>query len=202
MSVEARKWAKTHTVGNATAKAVLLAIADYADEHGSAFPSQRALAEYTEFKPRAIRQAMALLEDLKLLRCEERRRQDGGRTSDRLILELAVPPVSRPAAVDESEGSVSRAKIAKTARFEVFKRDGFACQYCGRKAPSVVLECDHIVPRASGGKNRISNLITACSDCNSGKGDRALDEVHPLFVGNIEADLLAAEPASPQETGE
>lgn len=33
-----------------------------------------------------------------------------------------------------------RKSISKKLRFEVFKRDGFTCQYCGRMAPDVVLE--------------------------------------------------------------
>lgn len=66
--------------------------------------------------------------------------------------------------------------ISKKTRFEVFKRDSFCCQYCGRKAPEVVLEVDHIIAIANGGKNTITNLITSCFDCNRGKGKRALSE--------------------------
>ena len=69
-----------------------------------------------------------------------------------------------------------RKPISKKLRFEVFKRDSFKCQYCGQEAPKVVLNCDHIHPVAEGGDNDISNLITACWDCNSGKGARTLDD--------------------------
>lgn len=69
-----------------------------------------------------------------------------------------------------------RKPISKKMRFEVFKRDSFKCQYCGQEAPKVVLNCDHIHPVAEGGDNDISNLITACWDCNSGKGARTLDD--------------------------
>jgi len=34
--------------------------------------------------------------------------------------------------------------ISKRDRFEVFKRDKFTCQYCGKAAPDVVLHIDHI----------------------------------------------------------
>lgn len=67
-----------------------------------------------------------------------------------------------------------RKAIGKKMRFEVFKRDKFTCQYCGRKAPDVVLEVDHIKPVAEGGKNTILNLITSCRDCNRGKGKARL----------------------------
>lgn len=63
-----------------------------------------------------------------------------------------------------------RKGIPQKVRFEVFKRDSFKCQYCGRSAPDVVLRADHIEPHSKGGSDDITNLITACQDCNSGKG--------------------------------
>jgi hypothetical protein len=62
-------------------------------------------------------------------------------------------------------------------RFEVFKRDDFTCRYCGRKSPDVILEVDHIVPRADGGSDDEMNLLTSCWECNSGKSDKPLSEV-------------------------
>jgi hypothetical protein len=70
----------------------------------------------------------------------------------------------------------NRKQISKTARFEVFKRDSFTCQYCGRKAADVLLVIDHIEPVAKGGTNDLLNLITACKDCNAGKSDRQLSD--------------------------
>ena len=69
-----------------------------------------------------------------------------------------------------------RKQVGDKLRFEVFKRDSFKCQYCGRSAPEVVLHVDHIKAVARGGGNEITNLITACSDCNLGKGARKLDD--------------------------
>jgi hypothetical protein len=70
-------------------------------------------------------------------------------------------------------------EISKKLRFEVFKRDGFTCQYCGRKPPDVELELDHIVPKNQCGRDEAGNLITACKDCNRGKRDRDLDKPAP-----------------------
>lgn len=61
--------------------------------------------------------------------------------------------------------------VCQKTRFEVFKRDGFTCQYCGRKSPEVILEADHIVPASKGGKEEMGNLITSCRDCNRGKSN-------------------------------
>lgn len=55
-------------------------------------------------------------------------------------------------------------------RWQIFSRDDFTCQYCGRKAPDVVLEVDHKNPVANGGDWELTNLVTACSACNRGKG--------------------------------
>jgi hypothetical protein len=69
-----------------------------------------------------------------------------------------------------------RKAISKRLRFEVFKRDCFTCQYCGQAAPEVVLNVDHILPVAKGGKNDLLNLITSCFSCNSGKSDKELSD--------------------------
>ena len=42
------------------------------------------------------------------------------------------------------------------------------CAYCGAK--DIPLEVEHIIPKAKGGSNRISNLTLACNDCNVKKG--------------------------------
>lgn len=69
-----------------------------------------------------------------------------------------------------------RKSLSKKTRFEVFKRDSFTCQYCGAKAPDVILEVDHITPVAEGGDNDLTNLVTSCFDCNRGKGKRVLSD--------------------------
>lgn len=73
-------------------------------------------------------------------------------------------------------GKAKRKALSQKIRFEVFKRDSFTCVYCGRKAPDVVLQVDHIVPVAQGGTNDILNLVTSCVDCNQGKSDRKLSD--------------------------
>lgn len=82
----------------------------------------------------------------------------------------------RIAAIDERRIKMDRKPISKKLRFEVFKRDNFTCQYCGRMAPYVILEVDHIKPVCKGGENDILNLITSCKDCNMGKGKSKLCE--------------------------
>lgn len=73
-----------------------------------------------------------------------------------------------------------RKMLSKKTRFEVFKRDKFTCQYCGRMAPDVILEVDHMKPVVKGGENDILNLITSCRDCNRGKGKNLLTQADML----------------------
>lgn len=71
----------------------------------------------------------------------------------------------------------TRKPISKKLRFEVFKRDGFVCQYCGAHPPATILHVDHILAVAEGGKNNIDNLVTSCVSCNLGKGARSLQSI-------------------------
>lgn len=81
---------------------------------------------------------------------------------------------------------MKRKTISKTLRFEVFKRDGFACCYCGKTPPSVTLEIDHITPVSKNGNNDINNLITSCFDCNRGKKNITLDKIPNKLKLNLE----------------
>lgn len=90
-----------------------------------------------------------------------------------------------------------RQSIGKRVRFEVFKRDAFACQYCGAHPPDVLLEIDHIIPVSEGGTNDDGNLVTSCFDCNRGKSNIALSAVPKTLaekaaeVSEREEQLLA-----------
>lgn len=75
-----------------------------------------------------------------------------------------------------------REDIGTKRRFDVLSRDRFTCQYCGRKPPEVVLNCDHIHPVSKGGGNEMENLITSCEACNLGKGAVTLDKQQRLVL--------------------
>jgi hypothetical protein len=82
---------------------------------------------------------------------------------------------------------MARKGLSKRLRFEVFKRDSFKCQYCGRCAPDVVLNIDHIKAVADGGADHPANLVTACKGCNGGKSDVPLDTT---MIEELTAQML------------
>jgi len=83
--------------------------------------------------------------------------------------------------------------VSKRKRFEIFKRDSFTCQYCGRTPPGVVLECDHVTASANGGSDESHNLITSCFDCNRGKSDVPLEVVIPSVTERLLREQEIAE---------
>jgi 5-methylcytosine-specific restriction endonuclease McrA len=64
--------------------------------------------------------------------------------------------------------------MVKLTRREVFRRDDFTCQYCGRRASDLTL--DHVLPKHLGGEHTWTNVVTACPLCNHRKGGRRLEE--------------------------
>jgi len=69
-----------------------------------------------------------------------------------------------------------RNALSPRLRFEVFKRDGFRCIYCGATPVESVLHVDHVKPIAEGGDDEPTNLVTACQACNGGKSCVPLGE--------------------------
>lgn len=65
--------------------------------------------------------------------------------------------------------------VSRRLRFEILRRDDHTCRYCGRRAPDVALTVDHVKPAALGGADTPENLVTACSDCNTGKASVPAD---------------------------
>ena len=63
----------------------------------------------------------------------------------------------------------------------LFARDHYSCQYCGRTAsalrPREALTRDHVVPLSRGGLNSWTNVVTACSSCNTRKANHLPDEI-------------------------
>ncbi len=68
----------------------------------------------------------------------------------------------------------------KLTKQEIFQRDGYTCQYCGRRGGTLTI--DHITPRYKGGGYSWTNLVTACSDCNRKKGGKTPGEANMMLI--------------------
>jgi len=80
--------------------------------------------------------------------------------------------VGMPAVVRITHRIDATKKRIKFSRQNVLARDKFCCQYCGAKGPGVELTFDHVVPKSRGGRTEWENIVMACRDCNSKKGNQ------------------------------
>ncbi|MFG2046167.1 HNH endonuclease [Micromonospora sp. NPDC048935] len=102
----------------------------------------------------------------------------------------ATPPQAARQASDVLELSTSTGDsvaVSRTLRFQILRRDSHRCQSCGRSAPEVQLEVDHVLPEALGGPSTPENLRALCADCNGGKSATPPDAA---VVAQVSADAV------------
>jgi 5-methylcytosine-specific restriction endonuclease McrA len=68
----------------------------------------------------------------------------------------------------------------KLTRREVFRRDKYTCQYCGRHSSDLTV--DHVWPKHLGGEHTWTNVVAACPSCNHRKGGRQLTEAQMVLL--------------------
>ena len=81
-----------------------------------------------------------------------------------------------PAVVRLTRPVAAYKKGVKFSRINIFTRDSFLCQYCGRHLPMKELNYDHVIPRLQGGKTVWENIVTACYPCNDRKAGRTPEQ--------------------------
>jgi hypothetical protein len=64
----------------------------------------------------------------------------------------------------------------------LFKRDANLCLYCAMRYPTRDLTRDHITPISQGGRDRWSNVATACRRCNNYKGGRTPEQASMQLI--------------------
>lgn len=64
-------------------------------------------------------------------------------------------------------------KQRKAIRFDLARKYGWVCWYCGQKLTGQI-HIDHIVPASAGGTDDLDNLALACGFCNMAKQDYPL----------------------------
>jgi len=80
--------------------------------------------------------------------------------------------VKVPAVVRLRKSFRRHSKPVKFSRVNIYARDNYKCQYCGKKAAMHALTYDHVTPRSQGGRTEWTNIVTCCYECNRKKGGR------------------------------
>lgn len=81
--------------------------------------------------------------------------------------------------------------IRQEKRLAIYIRDNFICMHCGldlrniQPGDGIRIELDHVIPASKGGSNQGNNLITSCSACNAQRGNKDIEEVHPLLSQRV-----------------
>lgn len=92
MSIQAVSWALSQDIDAPAVKLLLVSIANYADDNGECWPSQKSLASDTSMSARSVQRHMKTLEDLGYIETEARRTENGARTSNAIRLVTTAPP--------------------------------------------------------------------------------------------------------------
>jgi len=71
-----------------------------------------------------------------------------------------------------SRGRHVQRNVPPLNNHELFRRDGYMCMYCGTQHSEHQLTRDHVIPLSKGGRDRWSNVVSACRSCNTRKGCR------------------------------
>lgn len=113
------------------------------------------------------------------------------------LLEVGVQPVQTPSCTFDRPAVIRLVNFVKRprprvrySRFEIFKRDGHECQYCGSRPKELTI--DHVLPTSRGGTDTWDNTVASCSPCNRKKGARTPAEARMT---------LRSKPIEPRLTG-
>ena len=90
--------------------------------------------------------------------------------------------------------------IRQEKRLAIYIRDNFICMHCGmdlrtiQPGDGIRIELDHVIPASKGGSNMANNLITSCSACNAQRGNKDIEEVHPLLSQRVHIEKALEKP--------
>jgi len=83
-----------------------------------------------------------------------------------------------PKCIKLKEQMAIPAKELPFSRHNIFKRDNYTCQYCGKHLEQNELTIDHVYPKSRLGPDIWENLVTCCKECNQKKADKTPKEAH------------------------
>lgn len=78
--------------------------------------------------------------------------------------------------------------MSKNVREKIYKVTSGRCFYCGCKLSFDNFQVDHFKPKAHGGIDK-NNRVPCCSDCNSIKGKKSVEEFRKTIYGYFSDDI-------------
>lgn len=139
MSFQAMSWALKQRTGSPSGKALLMALANYADEDGTCFPGQERLAEETEQSLDSVQRRLKELESLGLITRERRGGDGSGRSSDRYRLHLTQLVLDLKPKAKTADRGLAPPATPQIAALPDSSLDGATPQIAGGKTASVRL---------------------------------------------------------------
>ncbi len=161
---ELRKFGNTvQLVGGAWAGDGKLYLCLFPEESGTVFPGLGADGEMEVF----MRMGAGHPLDVEVLNMDSEEWTRFLRQTD--VMETEILAKSRDGSLTKAIVRKSSRQVEQTVSWRVFKRDGYACRYCGRD--DVPLTVDHLVCWEVGGPSTEANLVSACRKCNRVRGN-------------------------------
>jgi len=142
MSVKALSWALDAIIGDKTAKLVLVSLADFCDENGECWPSQKRLAQRAECSVRSVQRALQKLVDDEFISIGRRHRDSGYRDVNlyvvnfaRLGVRMSLRPKRQPDVVTGTVKGKNATRVSNRGSEGVdVEVGGYAGEHAGRQA--------------------------------------------------------------------
>lgn len=129
MSIQAVNWAIETRVGDPVLKVLLITLANYANQWDQTWHCQETIAHDSEISVRTLRRRLHELVEMGLILVEERRREDGRRTSSMITLvrgRPALPANLAAGTTGQKEGSPAATKVAGQGIVNNRKKDSMS----------------------------------------------------------------------------
>lgn len=114
-------------------------------------------------------------------------------------IQLKIPSVIR------KKTAKFRLRNVSFSRRNVFARDNYECQYCGKQKAYNELTFDHIIPVIQNGETSWENIVACCKPCNGKKADNTPEQARmtlrkkprrPEWLEIFRLKLVEADPKS------
>lgn len=92
------------------------------------------------------------------------------------------PGIEMPSVVRLEKYRFLPVQMKMLTRENIYARDRYICQYCGKRYEPKYLSLDHVIPESRGGPFSWDNIVTACRKCNHVKADKTPEEAGMILL--------------------